>query len=135
MPSSHFVTQSSHIIAQTFHFVSPSNQFVAQSSKHVAESLHTQCTVLVTVFLVVSPQDSNQFHAVCLDSYPPISYLTNTSHSIIQLITAYNVAKGSLKAAYTFDAGPNAVIYTLSQDVPEVLSLVCGYFPTMGDKK
>ena len=81
------------------------------------------------------PQDSNQFHAVCLDTYPPISYLTDTSHSIIQLITAYNKAKGRLTAAYTFDAGPNAVIYTLSHNVPEVLSLVCHYFPTGGDQK
>ncbi|KAJ0805299.1 putative diphosphomevalonate decarboxylase [Helianthus annuus] len=27
--------------------------------------------------------DSNQFHAVCLDTYPPIFYMNDTSHSYI----------------------------------------------------
>ena len=35
-------------------------------------------------------QDSNQFHAVCLDTYPPIFYLNDTSKRIIQLVTRLN---------------------------------------------
>ena len=81
------------------------------------------------MFVCFPLQDSNQFHAVCLDTFPPISYLTDTSHLIIQAITQYNKIKGTPKAAYTFDAGPNAVIYTLAEDVNEVLSLVCHVFP------
>eukprot|EP00047_Mylnosiga_fluctuans_P014303 m.37298 g.37298 ORF g.37298 m.37298 type:complete len:422 (-) comp5437_c0_seq4:139-1404(-) len=78
-------------------------------------------------------QDSNQFHAVCLDTYPPITYLNDTSRAVIDLCTRYNKHAGKIKAAYTFDAGPNAVIYALAADVPEILSLVAHYFPSEGN--
>ena len=37
-------------------------------------------------------QDSNQLHAVCQDTYPPITppYMNDTSHGIVKLITEYN---------------------------------------------
>ena len=60
-------------------------------------------------------QDSNQFHAVCQDTYPPIFYMNDMSKSIIRLVHVINTYFGSIKAAYTFDAGPNAVIYTLEK--------------------
>ncbi|KAJ1551942.1 diphosphomevalonate decarboxylase [Cladochytrium tenue] len=86
-------------------------------------------------------RDSNQFHAVCLDTFPPIFYLTDVSRAVIALITAYNdaahridVAAGSsaprrYRAAYTFDAGPNAVLYVLREDVAEVLRIVNNHIP------
>lgn len=46
-------------------------------------------------------QDSNQFHAVCLDTYPPIFYLNNTSKMIIQLITKYNEIHKEIKVKIT----------------------------------
>lgn len=72
--------------------------------------------------------DSNQFHATCLDTYPPISYLTSTSHAIQRLVHGLNDDAGSIKAAYTFDAGPNACILTLKQDVPALVALLCSHF-------
>jgi diphosphomevalonate decarboxylase len=60
-------------------------------------------------------QDSNQFHAVCLDTYPPIFYMNDVSKAIIRLVHVINAHFGCVKAAYTFDAGPNAVIYTLEK--------------------
>merc|ERR1711907_257871 len=59
--------------------------------------------------------DSNQFHATCLDTYPPIFYMNDVSRSIIQVVHAYNAWAGEVRAAYTFDAGPNAVIYTVEK--------------------
>jgi diphosphomevalonate decarboxylase len=50
-------------------------------------------------------QDSNSFHATCLDTYPPIFYLNDTSKAIINTVHELNEAAGSLIAAYTFDAG------------------------------
>jgi len=74
-------------------------------------------------------KDSNQFHAVCLDTYPPIFYLNDTSRRIIQVLTKYNEFYKSIKAAYTFDAGPNAVIYTTKDNINEILEVVNHYFP------
>ena len=60
-------------------------------------------------------KDSNQFHAICQDTYPPISYMNDMSRIIVRLCHVINKHYGSVKAAYTFDAGPNAVIYCLEQ--------------------
>lgn len=60
-------------------------------------------------------QDSNQFHAVCLDTYPPVFYMNDISKAIIRLVHVINAHYQTVKAAYTFDAGPNAVIYTLEK--------------------
>lgn len=77
----------------------------------------------------ITIKDSNQFHACCLDTYPPIFYLNDNSRHIIQLMSRYNAYHGTVKAAYTFDAGPNAVIYCLKDDVQEILGLVNTYLP------
>jgi len=77
----------------------------------------------------ITIKDSNQFHAVCLDTYPPIFYMNDVSRHIIQVMSRYNALKGKVHAAYTFDAGPNAVIYCLKDDVPEILGLVDTYLP------
>ncbi|KAF1318765.1 Diphosphomevalonate decarboxylase, partial [Globisporangium splendens] len=75
-------------------------------------------------------QDSNQFHATCLDTHPPIFYLNDISRKIIHLVHAYNSHAGKVQAAYTFDAGPNAVIFLEEQHVQEVMSLLLQCFPS-----
>ncbi|KAG6817488.1 hypothetical protein H0H87_008113 [Tephrocybe sp. NHM501043] len=84
-------------------------------------------------FAQITMADSNQFHAVALDTEPPIFYMNDVSRSIIALIVEYNrvsvaAGKGRL-AAYTYDAGPNAVIYTLKENVKEIVELIVKYFP------
>ncbi|ORE02104.1 diphosphomevalonate decarboxylase [Rhizopus microsporus var. microsporus] len=83
-------------------------------------------------FAELTMRDSNQFHAVCLDTYPPIFYMNDTSRAIIQLIHEYNASSpdGKLKAAYTYDAGPNAVIYASKEHMPEIIQLIGHYFPS-----
>ncbi|KAG0251550.1 diphosphomevalonate decarboxylase [Mortierella polycephala] len=78
-------------------------------------------------FADLTMKDSNQFHAVCLDTYPPIFYLNDISRAIIRIVTEYN--KDGIKAAYTFDAGPNAVIYAPEKNMAEIYALLSHYFP------
>eukprot|EP01119_Soliformovum_irregulare_P015767 TRINITY_DN448_c0_g1_i1.p1 TRINITY_DN448_c0_g1~~TRINITY_DN448_c0_g1_i1.p1 ORF type:complete len:401 (-),score=102.27 TRINITY_DN448_c0_g1_i1:133-1308(-) len=79
-------------------------------------------------------KDSDDFHAVCADTTPPIYYLNDTSRFIIDLIHRYNKTAGKIQAAYTFDAGPNAVIYLEDKYVPEVLAMLSHFFPPSADR-
>ena len=70
--------------------------------------------------------DSNNMHAVMLDTYPPVRYLNDVSNSVISAITELNASEGKNIAAYTFDAGPNANIITLEEYKPKVLACLEG---------
>ncbi|MEW6722432.1 MAG: diphosphomevalonate decarboxylase [Candidatus Micrarchaeota archaeon] len=63
---------------------------------------------------------SNNLHQICLGTYPPIAYLNETSFRIIE--AAHEMNAGTLKAAYTFDAGPNAVLFSLKKDESRLVS-------------
>lgn len=63
-------------------------------------------------------RDSNQFHSSCVDTFPPIWYMNRISQRIIAYVHLFNETyskitnKKQTYVAYTFDAGPNAVILT-----------------------
>jgi diphosphomevalonate decarboxylase len=77
-------------------------------------------------FARLATKDSNNFHACCLDTDPPIFYLNDTSRAAIRLCEAINNMYPSPVCAYTFDAGPNAVIYYLADHETEVAGLFKG---------
>lgn len=84
-------------------------------------------------FARITMDDSNNFHACCLDTSPPIFYMNDTSRNIVQLVEEVNRASkengGGNLLAYTFDAGPNAVIYVMKENMPMALQLIRHYFP------
>jgi diphosphomevalonate decarboxylase len=82
-------------------------------------------------FAVLTMKDSNNFHAVCLDTQPPIFYMNDTSRAAVRVCEALNAASDKLLCAYTFDAGPNAVIYYLAENE----AAVAGTFKKILDNK
>lgn len=81
-------------------------------------------------FAKLTMQDSNSFHAVCLDLFPPIFYLNDTLKQIIKLVHQLN--EKEVVAAYTFDAGPNAVIYYDEAHEATVLGMLHEHFGSVG---
>jgi diphosphomevalonate decarboxylase len=76
-------------------------------------------------------KDSDSFHEVCKTTTPPIHYLNDISHSVINLVNRFNQEK--IRAAYTFDAGPNAVIFVEKENLIEFLSLILHFYPPEDD--
>lgn len=89
-------------------------------------------------FADLTMKDSNNFHAVCADTEPPIYYLSDVSHRVIHLVRQFNaqaVAAGrGVQVAYTFDAGPNAVLYVQRGAVAELLALLLRFFPPSAER-
>ncbi|SCU92187.1 LADA_0F14950g1_1 [Lachancea dasiensis] len=75
-------------------------------------------------FAELTMRDSNSFHATCLDSYPPIFYMNDTSRQIVKLCHQINAFFDEVVVAYTFDAGPNAVLYYLQENETKVMAFI-----------
>ncbi|OMO79092.1 Diphosphomevalonate decarboxylase [Corchorus olitorius] len=85
-------------------------------------------------FAQLTCADSNQFHAVCLDTSPPIFYMNDTSHRIISYVEKWNRSEGSPQVAYTFDAGPNAVLIARNRKAAaQLLQRLLFHFPPKSD--
>ena len=81
-----------------------------------------------TVF-ELTMKESNQFHACCLDTYPPIFYMTDVSRAVVRAVDGLNGSEHPPKFAYTFDAGPNAVIFCNKENTKELLDALLQSFP------
>lgn len=83
-------------------------------------------------FAKIVMTDSSQFHAVCLDTYPPVIYLNEQSKHLIDLVHAFNqiLNNENIRVAYTFDAGPNPFCFLRQQDLDEFLSLLKHFYPS-----
>ena len=86
-------------------------------------------------FANITCADSNQFHDVFLDTSPPIFYMNDTSHRIINCVERWNRSEVTPQVAYTFDAGPNAVMYAPNRKVAGLLlQRLLFYFPPDSSK-
>lgn len=62
-------------------------------------------------FAELTMKDSNQFHATCLDTYPPIFYLNDVSRRVINLVHRYNSHYGETRVSAE-------LFYSLVKTVP-----------------
>ncbi|KAJ8877489.1 hypothetical protein PR048_021944 [Dryococelus australis] len=76
-------------------------------------------------------KDSNQFHAVCVDSFPPLFYMNDASHAIVNFVHMYNGT--DVQVAYTFDAGSNACLFVLEENLSNLLATISYVFPPGND--
>ncbi|KAK7431865.1 diphosphomevalonate decarboxylase [Neonectria magnoliae] len=81
-------------------------------------------------FAEVTMRESNSFHATCADTYPPIFYMNDISKAAIRAVEAINAKAGKTIAAYTFDAGPNCVVYYLEENASAILGT---FYPVLAE--
>lgn len=65
----------------------------------------------------ITMSESNQLHAICLDTNPPCIYLNETSYALMEFVHDFNTCYGT-KLAYTFDAGPNCCMFLENSNFP-----------------
>ena len=99
------------------------NEVVPKRMKAMDKAIHDRD---FEAFAALTTKDSNNFHATCLDTDPPIFYMNDTSRAAIRMCEAINSSHDTPICAYTFDAGPNAVIYYLADNEAEVAGLFKG---------
>ncbi len=72
----------------------------------------------------ITMRDSNDMHAVMLDTYPPLTYMNDSSRVVLSMIHELNDTEGKTVGAYTFDAGPNAHVITLRKNVDRIAKML-----------
>lgn len=100
--------------------------------KHQAQMIEAVKNRDFALFGTVTMKDSNSFHATCLDTFPPIFYLNDTSRAAIRAVESINQKAGKIIAAYTFDAGPNCVIYFEEEHMAEVAGVLKSVLGNVG---
>lgn len=103
--------------------------------KHVEQMKKAIADKDFPTFAEITMRESNQFHSVCLDTYPPIVYMNDVSHKIAEIVHKYNKNRKGTKVAYTFDAGSNACLYMLESEVSTFISLLNVMFPSENASK
>ena len=68
-------------------------------------------------FADIVAKESNQLHAVCMDSVPAIFYMNSTSRNIIGRIKELNQSAKETIATYSIDAGFHVFVFTMVQNV------------------
>ena len=92
-------------------------------SQHNIDGMYQALDALnFPAFAEITMKESNALHAVCLDTYPPIFYMNETSRLIIKAATAINSASPAPRVAYSIDAGFHVFVFTLKDSAAEVLS-------------
>lgn len=85
-------------------------------------------------FAEICMKESNQLHAVCRDTFPPLQYLNEISQNVISFVDAYNRNFAEHRLSYTYDAGPNAFLFTPKEFRDDIARLIFHYFGPASDE-
>lgn len=113
-------------VASSSLFQHRAQEVVPKRMKAMERAIHDRD---FAAFAALTTKDSNNFHATCLDTDPPIFYMNDTSRAAVRVCEAINAHHSHSTGAddpicaYTFDAGPNAVVYYLADREAEVAGL------------
>ncbi|CAH8868531.1 unnamed protein product [Trichobilharzia szidati] len=100
-----------------------------QSSKHHEMKIIDAITSRdFSALAEATMRESNQLHAVCLDTWPPCVYLNHISHCLMGFVHQINKHFMKTVVAYTFDAGPNAFLLMEVNNIPVILSYLIECF-------
>lgn len=69
--------------------------------KHVTEITRAILNKDFKTFGEITMKESNQFHAICLDTYPPCVYMNDQSHCVSRFVHKYNEMAGELRVSET----------------------------------
>lgn len=105
---------------------------VPANMKLMEEAIHNKD---FAKFAEVTMRESNSFHSCAADTYPPIFYMNDASRAAIRAVEAINQQAGKTIAAYTYDAGPNCVIYFLEEDAATVVGAFYRFLSGVGGWK
>lgn len=81
-------------------------------------------------FAEITMLDSDDLQAVCATTVPKIQYATEDSYAVIRLVHAANKVAGKRILAYTYDAGANAFLFCLKENLPLAVAIILEHFPT-----
>ena len=89
-------------------------------SKHITELKKALQDKDFNTFSKVTIQESNQLHAICLDTLPALFYMNQSSKHIANLVRDLNAAQDDNIAAYSIDAGFHVQVFTLKVNAEKV---------------
>lgn len=92
--------------------------------KHIGQLKKSLQEKDFNTFAEIVMRESNQLHAVCLDTLPAIFYMNNTSKAIVNTVRDLNEEYKQNIAAYSIDAGFHVFIFTLSENKELVKSRI-----------
>ncbi|CDW88718.1 diphosphomevalonate decarboxylase [Stylonychia lemnae] len=90
--------------------------------KHIEQLTMTLENRDFNSFAEITIKETNQLHAVCLDSYPPIFYINERTKKIIKQALKINKEKGKNIVAYSIDAGFHVFLFIMKEDKEFVLN-------------
>jgi diphosphomevalonate decarboxylase len=72
-------------------------------------------------FAEIVTKESNQLHAICLDTSPAIFYMNTTSKNIANRLKDLNHSAARKVAAYSIDAGFHVFVFVQTSDTDLVM--------------